>query len=87
MNSENTDRNVREEACPEIRLLTAKEALRLELRPIEVPENAELLLSQPTPNMLLLRSDPSRILRRSPNAWVRSAQTGRGQSAPGDGRG
>jgi len=44
-----TDRNSREEACPEIRLLNAKDALRLELRPIEVPENAELLLSPGNP--------------------------------------
>jgi hypothetical protein len=54
MNTEGADRENREEPCPE--LLTAKDALRLELRPIEVPENAELLLSQLILNMLLAKS-------------------------------
>ncbi len=49
MNTEIADQDRREEGCPEVRLLTAKDALRLELRPIEVPENAEILLSPANP--------------------------------------
>jgi hypothetical protein len=49
MNTEIADHNRREEGCEEVRLLTAKEALRLELQPIEVPENADLFLSPANP--------------------------------------
>lgn len=49
MHADNSDSSVREETCAEVRVLAAKDALRLELRPIEVPENAELLLSPAHP--------------------------------------
>lgn len=49
MNTESADQHGREEGCPEVKLLTAKDALKLELRPIEVPENAEILLSPANP--------------------------------------
>jgi hypothetical protein len=45
MDTENADQQKREEGCSEVRVMSASEALRIEPRHIEVPENAELLLS------------------------------------------
>ncbi len=45
MNGENNDGNRDEEACAGVKLVTAKEALKREVRRIEVPENSVLLLS------------------------------------------
>lgn len=49
MNVDSTDQERREDRCPDLKLLTAKEALGGEPRPIEVPENAELELSPTNP--------------------------------------
>lgn len=49
MNTEGTDRTRSEEGCQDVRLLAAKDALRSELRPIDVPENTEFLLSPSDP--------------------------------------
>lgn len=45
MNSEDIERQPRDEACVEIKLYTAKDALKREASRIEVPENTEMLLS------------------------------------------
>ena len=49
MNTESTNQSARTEGLPEVRLLTPKDVLRLEPRPLDVPENAELLLSPTNP--------------------------------------
>jgi hypothetical protein len=49
MNTETTDNKGRDEARADIKPLTAKEVLKLELRPIEVPEGAEVVLSPADP--------------------------------------
>ena len=49
MNTETTDNKGRDEVCADVRSLKAKEALKLELRPIEVPEGAEVVLSPTDP--------------------------------------
>ena len=45
MNSEEIERQPDDEACVEIKLCTAKDVLKREASRIEVPENAEMLLS------------------------------------------
>ena len=49
MNTDTTDNNGRDEGRADIRTLKAKEVLKLELRPIEVPEGAEVVLSPADP--------------------------------------